>query len=208
MKEKLTKEQKKQLKAERKAKRNGIFAEFKKFISRGNIVDMAVGVIIAGAFTKIVNGFTQGVVMPFINWIVYKCVGDMQLSEITTVLNPVMKTVEVEAGVFEEVLDTSKSIIINWGTLIQAIIDFFLIALVLFAILKTFNYIKDKQAFIKEKLNRKEIEEKKAQEAKAAEEAKVKAAEELAAKVKQNEEKAQNASTNELLVEIIDLLKK
>ena len=208
MKQKLTKEQKKQLKAERKAKRSGLAAEFKKFITRGNVVDMAVGVIIASAFTKIVNGFTQGIVMPFVNWIVYLCAGDMELSEIVTILNPVYKAdVDVDGNAIE-VLDTAKSIIINWGTLIQAIIDFLLIALVLFAILKTFNYIKDKKALLAEKLNQKEIEEKKALEAKAAEEAKAKAAEELALKVAANKQKAETETTNALLVEIIDLLKK
>ena len=201
---KLTKEEKKALKAERKAKRSGLIAEFKKFVMRGNVVDMAVGVIIASSFTKIVNGFTQGVVMPFVNWIVYLCAGEMELSEITTILRPVYKL--DEAGV--EVLDTAKSIIINWGTLIQAIIDFILIAIVLFAILKTVNYIKDKKEWLKAKLNEKEIAEKKAQEAKAQEEAKVKAAADLAAKLEANKEKAENTSTNALLVEIIDLLKK
>lgn len=201
---KLTKEEKKALKAERKAKRSGVVAEFKKFIMRGNVVDMAVGVIIASAFTKIVNGFTQGVVMPFVNWIVSLCVGDMELSEITTILKKVTKV--DESGV--EVLDTAKSIIINWGTLIQAIIDFILVAIVLFTILKTYNYIKEKRALLKNRLNEKELAEKKAEEARLAEEAKVKAQADLAAKIEANKEKAENTSTNQLLVEIIDLLKK
>jgi len=201
---KLTKEEKKALKAERKAKRSGVVAEFKKFIMRGNVVDMAVGVIIASAFTKIVNGFTQGVVMPFVNWIVSLCVGDMELSEITTILKKVTKV--DESGV--EVLDTAKSIIINWGTLIQAIIDFILVAIVLFTILKTYNYIKEKRAWLKNRLNEKELAEKKAEEARLAEEAKVKAQADLAAKIEANKEKAENTSTNQLLVEIIDLLKK
>lgn len=203
---KLTKEEKKALKAERKAKGKGLAAEFKKFITRGNVVDMAVGVIIASAFTKIVNGFTQGVVMPFVNWIVSLCVGDMELSEIVTVLKPVY--VLDENGAATTTLDTAKSIIINWGTLIQAIIDFILIALVLFAILKTFNYIKEKKALIAAKINAKEIEEKKAAEAKAQEEAKVKALEEAAKKAEANKTKAETESTNALLVEIIELLKK
>lgn len=201
---KLSKEEKKALKAERKAKRSGVVAEFKKFIMRGNVVDMAVGVIIASAFTKIVNGFTQGVVMPFVNWIVSLCVGDMELSEITTILKKVTKV--DESGV--EVLDTAKSIIINWGTLIQAVIDFILVAIVLFTILKTYNYIKEKRAWLKNKLNEKELAEKKAEEARLAEEAKVKAQADLAAKIEANKEKAENTSTNQLLVEIIDLLKK
>ena len=55
---KLSKEEKKALKAERKAKRSGVVAEFKKFIMRGNVVDMAVGVIIASNFSKaLLNSF-------------------------------------------------------------------------------------------------------------------------------------------------------
>lgn len=201
---KLTKEEKKALKAERKAKRKGLGSEFKKFITRGNIVDMAVGVTIASAFTAIVNGFTKGVVMPLVNWVVSLIAGDMELSEITTVLKPVYTV--TEEG--EKVLDKANSIIINWGTLIQAIIDFLLIALVLFTILKTFNYIRDKKEMLAKNLNRKEEEERLAKEAKAKEEAEAKAKEELAAKVIANKEKAENTSTNALLVEIIDLLKK
>lgn len=201
---KLTKEEKKALKAERKAKRKGLGSEFKKFITRGNVVDMAVGVTIASAFTAIVNGFTKGVVMPLVNWVVSLIAGDMELSEITTVLKPVYTV--TEEG--EKVLDKANSIIINWGTLIQAIIDFLLIALVLFSILKTFNYIRDKKEMLAKKINIKEEEERLAKEAKAKEEAEAKAKEELAAKVIANKEKAENTSTNALLVEIIDLLKK
>ena len=201
---KLTKEEKKALKAERKAKRKGLGSEFKKFITRGNVVDMAVGVTIASAFTAIVNGFTKGVVMPLVNWVVSLIAGDMELSEITTVLKPVYTV--TEEG--EKVLDKANSIIINWGTLIQAIIDFLLIALVLFTILKTFNYIRDKKEMLAKKINIKEEEERLAKEAKAKEEAEAKAKEELAAKVIANKEKAENTSTNALLVEIIDLLKK
>lgn len=155
MKLKLTKEEKKALKEKRKADGRGLIAEFKKFITRGNVVDMAVGVIIASSFTKIVNGFTQGIVMPFVNWIVSLCVGDMELSEIVTVLKPVY-VIDAETGLVTETLDMTKSIIMNWGTLIQAIIDFLLVALVLFTILKVFNYIKDKKEALAEKLRRKE----------------------------------------------------
>lgn len=155
MKLKLTKEEKKALKEKRKADGKGLIAEFKKFITRGNVVDMAVGVIIASSFTKIVNGFTQGIVMPFVNWVVSLCVGDMELSEIVTVLKPVY-VIDAETGLVTETLDMTKSIIMNWGTLIQAIIDFLLVALVLFTILKVFNYIKDKKEALAEKLRRKE----------------------------------------------------
>ena len=188
MKVKLTKEEKKALKEERKKQGRGLIAEFKKFITRGNVVDMAVGVIIAGAFTKIVNAFTQGIIMPVVNYFVYLIVGDKPLSEITTILKAVY-TVD-ENGNVTDTLDTAKSIIMNWGTLIQAIIDFLLIAIVLFAILKTFNSIKDKKAALVEKLKKKEEEEK----ASEPQPEPVPAAHPA-------------PTTNELLGEIIDILK-
>ena len=190
MKLKLTKEEKKALKAKRKEEGKGLVAEFKKFITRGNVVDMAVGVIIASSFTKIVNGFTQGIVMPFVNWIVSLCVGDMELSEIVTVLKPVY-VIDAETGLATETLDMTKSIIMNWGTLIQAIIDFLLVALVLFTILKVFNYIKDKKEALAEKLKKKEEVVEEVQEEVVPEPEPVPAA----------------PTTNELLTEIIDILK-
>ena len=47
------------------------FGEFKKFITRGNVLDMAVGVIVGGAFTAIVNGLTKYILQPLINWIIF-----------------------------------------------------------------------------------------------------------------------------------------
>ena len=185
MKFKLTKEEKKALKEKRKEQGRGLIAEFKKFITRGNVVDMAVGVIIASAFTKIVNGFTQGIVMPFVNWIVSLCVGDMELSEIVTVLKPVYEL--DEAGNVTTTLDTTKSIIMNWGTLLQAVIDFLLVAVVLFTILKVFNHLKDKKEALAEKLRKKE-------------EAEVEPEPEP-------EPTPAAPTTNELLTEIIDILK-
>ena len=61
---KLTKEQKAEIRKERKAKRQGLLSEFKKFITRGNMVDMAVGVMVASAFSKIVTNLTNSIFMP------------------------------------------------------------------------------------------------------------------------------------------------
>lgn len=183
---KLTKEERKEMKAKMKAEGRGLFAEFKKFITRGNVVDMAVGVIIAGAFTKIVTAFTQGIIMPFVNYIVYLVVGDKPLAEITTVLRAVY-TVDAD-GNLTDTLDTAKSIVINWGNLIQTVIDFLLIAIVLFAILKVFNTVKEKKKVLFEKLKKKE------EEAKESEPEPTPAA-------------PPAPTTNELLSEIIELLK-
>lgn len=103
------------------------FGDFKKFISRGNILDMAVGVIIGGAFSAIVTALTNKIIMPLIN-LLLSIGGENGLESAVTILKP---------GYTDGVLDLAKSIYIDWGAFITAIIDFFLIAFVLFIILKS-----------------------------------------------------------------------
>ena len=101
------------------------FAEFKKFITRGNVLDMSVGVIVGGAFTAIVNGMSNFILKPIINWILALILGKGSLSEIYTFLGKPVYTVD-EAG--KEVIDLANSIYIDWGAFINAIINFLLIA--------------------------------------------------------------------------------
>lgn len=101
-------------------------SDFKKFISRGNIVDMSVGVIIGTAFSAIVTALTNKIIMPFIN-LLLSLGGTNGLENAYTILRPVYT---------DGVLDLTKSIYIDWGAFITAIINFFLIALVLFIIVK------------------------------------------------------------------------
>ena len=117
------------------------FAEFKKFITRGNVMDMAVGVIVGGAFTAIVNGLSNFILKPLINYLLAMILGKDTLAGIHTMLLPAY-TID-EAGA--EVLDLANSIYIDWGSFINAIINFFLIALVLFCIVRVFNRMRDNQ---------------------------------------------------------------
>ena len=117
------------------------FAEFKKFITRGNVMDMAVGVIVGSAFTAIVNGLSNFILKPLINYALAMILGKDTLSEIHTMLLPAY-TVD-ESGA--EVLDLANSIYLDWGSFINAIINFFLIAFVLFCIVRAFNRIRDNQ---------------------------------------------------------------
>ena len=205
------------------------FGEFKKFITRGNVVDMAVGVIVGGAFTGIVNGLSNYVLKPLINFFLALILGKDGLSGAITMLSPSWTSVEVlnEAGegtgVFEWVWDLPNSIYIDWGAFISAIINFFIIAFVLFAIVKVINNVREnneeagaklqsKKALRKELkaagikysdkeavaayLAKKEAEEK----AKAEEEARK--AEEEAAK-----ERAENPTTEDLLKQILETIK-
>ena len=100
--------------------------EFKKFISRGNVLDMAIGVIIASAFGKITTSLVNDVLLPFISLIF----GARDM----TALNLVVR----EAVMDGEVV-VKEAITIGFGTLVGTIVDFILVALVVFAIVKAFN---------------------------------------------------------------------
>ncbi len=124
------------------------FGEFKKFITRGNVMDMAVGVIVGGAFTAIVNGLSNFILKPIINWLLAVIIGKDTLSEQLTFLTKVYKTEEVlnPDGIVvdtKEVVDLTQSIYIDWGSFINAIINFILIAFVLFIIVKIFNKFRE-----------------------------------------------------------------
>ena len=101
--------------------------EFKEFIMRGNVLDMAIGVIIATAFGKITTALVTNVITPFIAYIFN--------SPNTDALNITLRAAELdEAG---EVVN--EAIVLGFGTFIGAIIDFIIIALIVFAIVKAFN---------------------------------------------------------------------
>lgn len=181
--------------------------EFKKFISRGNVMDMAVGMIIGSAFTAIVTALSNGILKPIINWIIALCAGgdSEALSHAYTVLVPQYTNVEVD-GVMQTVLDTANSIYIDWGAFISAIINFLLIALVLFTIVKTFNKVKEMNDSTLEKLKKKRKLSKKEQ-AKLEEALRIEK-EEAEKKALEEARLASIPSTNDLLQEILVELKK
>lgn len=112
--------------------KKGFWKEFKEFITRGNILDMAVGIIVGGAFTAIVNALCNNILKPIVNWILALILGTDSLSEVYTFLTTAYTTDETGA----QVIDLANSIYIDWGTFINAIINFLLIAIVLFLIIK------------------------------------------------------------------------
>ena len=117
-----------------KEKGKGFFAEFKTFITRGNVLDMAVGVIIGGAFTGIVNGLSNYVLKPIINWLLSLILGKDGLSGAVTFLG-------APAYLEDGTIDLASSIYIDWGSFISAIINFLIVAIVLFMIIRTMNQI-------------------------------------------------------------------
>ncbi|MBQ9792288.1 MAG: large conductance mechanosensitive channel protein MscL [Clostridia bacterium] len=184
------------------------FADFKKFISRGNIIDMAVGVIVGNAFSAIVKAFTDKVIMPLIN-LLLSLGGENGLESAFTFL---------KKGYTDGVLDLTKSIYIDWGAFITAIINFLIIALTLFVIIrvamksnelmaKARENIKKGQATKEEKAALKErgVDPKDKKAYKAALLAYRKELEEKAAEEKANEKPVETET--DVLKEIRDLLK-
>ena len=113
-------------------KKNSLWSEFKTFLARGNVLDMAVGVIIATAFGKITTTLVNEIFMPFISWIF----GARDM----TALNVVIRAAELDEN--GEVV--KEAITLGFGTFVAAIIDFILVAIVVFLIVKAFNRIREK----------------------------------------------------------------
>ena len=204
------------------------FTEFKKFITRGNVVDMAVGVIVGSSFTAIVNGLSNNILKPIINWLLATLFGADSLSEVYTFL----KRVDVQQDILndagevigtEMVPDLKESIYIDWGAFINAVINFFLIALVLFTIVKIINKVREERKELAAKIadgkpskeDRKEMKKrgiklsnKQAVADYYAEKAKQAEEEKAAAEEKARQDRLANPTTEDLLKEIRDLLRK
>lgn len=111
-------------------KKKGFIAEFKEFISRGNVLDMAVGVIVGGAFTAIVTSLVNDILMPLIGLLT----GGADFSSLkVTVGNPIGDVAPAT---------------INYGMFIQQVVNFLIVAFVIFAVIKSINKFrrKDEQA--------------------------------------------------------------
>ena len=129
--------------------KSSFLQEFKTFVMRGNVLDMAVGVIIGGAFGKISTSLVNDILMPFISFLF----GSRDMNGFNVVLRP--ETVN-EAG------ETVAAITIGFGSFIGTVIDFLLIAFVIFLLVRFMN----KAHAVLEKKKKAEEEEKKAEEPK------------------------------------------
>lgn len=139
----LRKKQKELLKQERVS----FFADFKKFITKGNVLDLAVAVVISTAFNAIVNGLVKNIITPFVTYFT----SGVSIEEWEYVLREAVPATETAAEV--------TKISIQYGLWIQAIVDFFIIALSVFAAVRIIRKME-------RKLNAKEIAKKEAEEAK------------------------------------------
>ena len=104
--------------------------EFKKFALRGNVIDMAIGVVIGSAFSKITSSLVNDVIMPFFALLL----GNVNFTDMKLVLK---ETVAADGAVTQ--------VTMNYGQFIQNIVDFILIAFVLFLVVKIMNSLKKKE---------------------------------------------------------------
>lgn len=184
-----------------------LFDEFKKFINRGSVMDLAVGMIIGSAFTAIINSLVNSILKPLINWIP----GADNTGALQTVLHEAVT--DADGNIVTEAL------ILDWGAVISAIITFFCTAIVLFLIVKAFNKLKDAGSKIKDEIKSVVIKDEALSDSGIATDAataNAKAAAEVAAAdtaksadatTVEKERQSSTETTEKLLKEIVELLK-
>ncbi len=104
-----------------------LFKEFKEFAVKGNVLDMAIGVIIGGAFGKIVTSFVNDVIMPPIGIIL----GGVDFTSFTLTL--------------KKATEDAEAVTLNYGLFLNTVIDFIIVALVIFSVIKMINRLKRKE---------------------------------------------------------------
>lgn len=106
--------------------------EFREFISRGNVLDLAVGVVMGAAFKAIIDSFVEDIIMPIIGLLI----GDMSLSDMKLVLKP---------AIFEAGEVVKPELAIGYGNLIQMVVNFLIISIFIFFMIKAFNKLQRKK---------------------------------------------------------------
>ncbi|MDD4373173.1 MAG: large-conductance mechanosensitive channel protein MscL [Bacteroidales bacterium] len=113
--------------------------EFKTFAMRGNVIDMAVGIIIGGAFGKIVSSFVADVIMPPIGLLI----GGIDFSNLQlTIKEGIPAQLDATGNVIAEIV---PAVTINYGNFIQVVVDFLIIAFAIFMAIKAMNAAKKKE---------------------------------------------------------------
>ncbi|MCR5101746.1 MAG: large conductance mechanosensitive channel protein MscL [Butyrivibrio sp.] len=114
-------------------KKKGLVAEFKEFIMRGNVMDLAVGVIIGGAFQSIINSLVNDIIMPII-------------SAVTGGIDFTNWFIALDGGEYATLAAAQEAgaATLNYGTFITVVINFLLMAIVIFVLIKALNKLNDK----------------------------------------------------------------
>jgi large conductance mechanosensitive channel len=111
----------------------GLISEFKEFALRGNVIDLAIGVVIGGAFGKIVTSLVNDLIMPGVSYVI----GTSSFKSLSAILRPAVLDAEGK--------ETVPALLLNYGTFIQTIIDFAIIAFVIFMVVKAINKLRRSQ---------------------------------------------------------------
>lgn len=174
-------------------KKSTFWKDFKAFITRGNVIDMAVGVVIGGSFGKIVTGLVNYIINPFVGIFIKSG----SLDGIKTVITP--EVLDAETGAV-----TTAEVAILWGTWLQTVIDFLITAFCIFVVLRIIMRAKNK---LEEKKLAEAAEKAAAEKAEADRKAAEAAAAAAAAAEKQAQLDASILEQAKLLSEIRDLMK-
>ncbi|EIK53577.1 large conductance mechanosensitive channel protein [Stutzerimonas stutzeri TS44] len=105
-----------------------LISEFKAFAMRGNVIDMAVGIIIGAAFGKIVSSFVDGLIMPPLGLLI----GGVDFSDLAIVL--------------KEAVGETPAVLLRYGAFIQTVVDFLIVAFAIFLAIKAMNSLRRKEA--------------------------------------------------------------
>ncbi|MBN2612809.1 MAG: large-conductance mechanosensitive channel protein MscL [Bacteroidales bacterium] len=116
----------------------GFIKEFKQFALRGNVVDMAVGIIIGGAFGKIVSSLVNDVIMPPIGMLL----GGVNFTDFKITIKDAVPAAVDAAG---NAIPAVEAVTLNYGNFIQVVIDFLIIAFAIFLMIKAMNNLKKKE---------------------------------------------------------------
>lgn len=117
------------------AKKKGFFGEFKEFIARGNVMDMAVGIIVGGAFQKIVTSLVNDVVNPIVGFFI----NGKEFADLAITLKP-----------DDPATEAVETVAIKYGQFLQTALDFLITAFVVFCLVKGINRLRErKDAFVK-----------------------------------------------------------
>ena len=131
----------------------GFVQEFKEFAIKGNVMDMAVGVIIGGAFGKIVSSLVDDVIMPVVGLLI----GGVDFKGLKYVFSPAVAEVKNDAG--EVVVPAIAEVALNYGAFIQNVFDFFIIALCIFIMVKGINFLKKEEKVIEDNIEKSPTQE-------------------------------------------------
>lgn len=116
-----------------KAKRRGFIGEFKEFINKGSVMDLAVGVVVGGAFTTIVNSLVNDIIMPIVSLVA----GGVNFTNLS---------IEID-----NFFGTGDKAVIAYGNFLQNIVNFLLIAFCVFLVVKAMNKMREKAERLKKK---------------------------------------------------------